>query len=60
MTSSGGAELAAELDATSADHLAAISEHGIAALATARTVATLLPATMVFLGEDRAGARRGD
>ncbi|HEV2644020.1 MAG TPA: imidazolonepropionase [Candidatus Elarobacter sp.] len=46
----GGAELAAELGATSADHLAAISEHGIAALAASTTVATLLPGTMLFLG----------
>ncbi|MGH7668178.1 MAG: imidazolonepropionase [Gemmatimonadaceae bacterium] len=59
LTSSGGAELAAELNATSADHLAAISERGIAALARARTVATLLPATMVFLGKStQAPARR--
>jgi len=47
---SGGAELAAELGATSADHLAAISEAGVAALGRATTVAVLLPATMVFLG----------
>jgi len=55
----GGAELAAELRATSADHLAAVSEAGIAALAFAGTVATLLPATMLFLGKrDQAPARR--
>ncbi|MBW8769248.1 MAG: imidazolonepropionase [Gemmatimonadetes bacterium] len=47
----GGAELAAELRATSADHLAAVSDAGIAALASAGTVATLLPATMLFLGK---------
>ncbi len=51
---SGGAELAAELGACSADHLAAPSEAGIAALAAAATrgrpvVATLLPATTWFL-----------
>ena len=57
--SSGGAELAAELKAVSADHLAAISDAGIAALASAGTVATLLPATMVFLGRGaQAPARR--
>jgi imidazolonepropionase len=50
---SGGAELAVELGATSADHLAAISDPGVAALAGSDTVATLLPATMLFLG--RAG-----
>jgi imidazolonepropionase len=55
----GGAELAGELRATSADHLAAVSDAGIAALAGARTVATLLPATLLFLGRTRqAPARR--
>jgi imidazolonepropionase len=55
----GGAELAAELGATSADHLAAISDAGIAALAGSSTVATLLPGTMVFLGKEKhAPARR--
>lgn len=48
---SGGAELAAELHATSADHLAAISAGGIRALAASGTVATLLPGTMLFLGK---------
>ena len=47
---SGGAELAAQLGATSADHLAAISDSGVAALAASSTVATLLPGTMLFLG----------
>lgn len=47
----GGAELAASLDAMSADHLAAISEKGITALAKSQTVATLLPGTMLFLGK---------
>lgn len=47
---SGGAELAAELGAASADHLGAISEAGIAALAGSDTVATLLPGTLFFLG----------
>jgi imidazolonepropionase len=55
----GGAELAAELGATSADHLGAISDAGIAALARSNTVATLLPGTMVFLGREKhAPARR--
>ena len=58
LTSCGGAELAAELQATSADHLGAISEAGIRALAGAQTVATLLPGTMLFLGKTtRAPAR---
>jgi imidazolonepropionase len=56
---SGGAELAAELGALSADHLAGVSEAGIRALARSETVAVLLPATMVFLGRTaRAPARR--
>ena len=51
LTSSGGAELAAELRATSADHLAAISDSGIRALVASGTVATLLPSTQqVALG----------
>jgi imidazolonepropionase len=51
LTSSGGAELAAEIGATSADHLAAVSPAGIASLAGSGTVATLLPGTMSFLGK---------
>ncbi|HET7321744.1 MAG TPA: imidazolonepropionase [Longimicrobiaceae bacterium] len=47
---SGGAELAAELGAASADHLGAISEAGVRALASSETVASLLPATLFFLG----------
>jgi imidazolonepropionase len=61
---SGGAELAAALGCTSADHLAAPSEQGVAALARAAAagtpvVATLLPATSWFLGKHHfAPARR--
>ncbi len=54
----GGAELAAEMGATSADHLAAISERGVESLAHAGTVATLLPATMIFLGKTRQAPAR--
>ncbi len=55
---SGGAELAAELGALSADHLAAPSAEGIDALARAAVteqpvVATLLPATTWFLMHDQ-------
>jgi imidazolonepropionase len=54
---SGGAELAAEIGASSADHLATPSEAGIEALARAAeegrpVVATLLPATTWFLMKD--------
>jgi imidazolonepropionase len=59
LSPSGGAELAAELGAVSADHLAAISDVGIRALGESSTVATLLPGTMLFLGKERqAPARR--
>jgi imidazolonepropionase len=54
---SGGAELAAEIGATSADHLATPSPAGIDAMAEAAAdgrpvVATLLPATTWFLMKD--------
>jgi imidazolonepropionase len=55
---SGGAELAASLGATSADHLAAISVEGVRALAASPTVATLLPGTMLFLGKERQAPAR--
>lgn len=55
---SGGAELAASLQAVSADHLAAISDRGIDALARSNTVATLLPGTMLFLGKPRQAPAR--
>jgi imidazolonepropionase len=60
---SGGAELAAELGALSADHLHVPSDEGLAALAAAAagpnpTVATLLPATTWFLMADEAAPAR--
>jgi len=58
LETSGGAELAAELGATSADHLAAVSEAGVKALAGANTVATLLPGTMMFLGRTKQAPAR--
>jgi imidazolonepropionase len=45
MVTLGGAELAAELGATSADHLMMISDQGIEMLAASETIAVLLPAT---------------
>ena len=45
----GGAELAAELSAVSADHLLFASEAGIAAMAKAGVVAVLLPGTSFTL-----------
>jgi imidazolonepropionase len=58
LENSGGAQLAASLGATSADHLAAINDEGVASLAASETVATLLPATMLFLGRDRQAPAR--
>ncbi len=45
----GGAELAAELEAVSAEHLLYISEEGISRLAEEKVAAVLLPATSFFL-----------
>jgi imidazolonepropionase len=58
LTPLGGAELAGELRATSADHLLCITDAGIDALAASGTVATLLPGTAFFLGLPYAPARR--
>ncbi|MFL5503145.1 MAG: imidazolonepropionase [Gemmatimonadaceae bacterium] len=55
---SGGAELAVSLEAISADHLAAISDDGIKALASSDTIATLLPGTMLFLGRSKQAPAR--
>ena len=54
----GGAELAAELGAVSADHLLHVSDAGIKAMAEAGTVATLLPLTAFTLREPYAPARK--
>jgi imidazolonepropionase len=54
----GAAELAAALGATSADHLGAISDTGVRALAGSETVATLLPGTMLFLGRHKQAPAR--
>ena len=54
----GGAELAAEVGAASADHLMFCSDEGMAAMAKVGVVPTLLPATTLFLGmRDFARAR---
>ncbi len=53
----GGAGLAAELRATSADHLLKASREDIAAMASAGTVATVLPLTAFSLREPYADAR---
>lgn len=53
----GGAELAAELHATSADHLLQVSDKGIKDMAKSGTVATLLPCTAFSLKESFARGR---
>ncbi len=54
----GGAQLAAEQEALSADHLINSTEQGIQALAQSSTAATFLPAVPFFLmQENRAPAR---
>jgi len=55
---SGGARLAAEVGAISADHLLYASEEGLRAMAEADTMAVLLPATAFFLGLPAPAARR--
>lgn len=53
----GGAGLAAELHALSADHLLAASEKNVSAMGEAGVVATLLPATAYSLRKPYADAR---
>ena len=57
LTPLGGAELAVELGALSADHLMCVTPEGLGALATSETVAVLLPGTSFFLRSPWAPAR---
>ena len=52
-TDSGAAELAADVGAVSADHLMAVSDAGIKAMAEKGVIATLLPGTTLFLGKNK-------
>jgi imidazolonepropionase len=52
LDSAGGAELAAKLGVTSADHLLQASNEGIAALAEQGVIAVLLPATSFNLAKN--------
>src|SRR5690606_32263948 len=54
----GGAELAAEVGAVSADHLLKASDRGIRAMAEKGVVAVLLPGTAFFLMAESADGRR--
>ncbi len=51
--SSGGTPLAVAVGAASADHLGAITDPDIQLIARSDVVATLLPATLFMLGEER-------
>jgi len=53
LSDTGGAELAARYRALSADHLEYTNQHGIECMASAGTVAVLLPAAFYFLRETR-------
>ncbi len=53
----GGSQLAAEMCATSAEHLIAIPPEGIKALADSGTVAVLLPLTSLYIDKPYAPAR---
>jgi imidazolonepropionase len=53
LSDQGGAALAARFGALSCDHLEHLSAAGIAALASARTVAMLLPGAFYFLRETK-------
>lgn len=54
----GGAELAAEVGAISAEHLLKASDNGIEAMAKHRVIACLLPATALYLRETAARGRK--
>ena len=58
LTAGGGAELAAEVGALSADHLECVSESGIRAMAAAGVVAVSLPIASLYLGQKPMPARR--
>ena len=57
LTPLGGAELAVEMAALSADHLMCVTPEGIGALAQSDTVAVLLPGTSFFLRTEWAPVR---
>jgi imidazolonepropionase len=58
LSQGGGAELAAEVGAVSADHLECASDAGIAAMARAGVVAVSLPLASLYLGQAPVPARR--
>lgn len=58
LTNSGGAALAVELGAETADHLEQTDTAGIAALAVSKTMPVLLPASVYALGKTKYPAAR--
>jgi imidazolonepropionase len=58
LSAGGGAELAGDLGALSADHLECVSSGGIAALREAGVVAVSLPIASLYLGHQPMPARR--
>ena len=58
LSDGGGAVLAADMNAVSAEHLDYISEDGIRALAASGTVAVSLPIASLYLGEPYLPARK--
>jgi imidazolonepropionase len=58
LSDGGGASLAAEFDAVSAEHLEYVNDAGIAALCAAGTVAVSLPLASLYLGERYVPARK--
>lgn len=58
LSAGGGAELAAEVGAVSADHLECASDAGVAAMALAGVVAVSLPVASLYLGQRPFAARR--
>lgn len=58
LRSIGGAELAADLEATSADHLSRVNRQGMHRLEEAGVIPVLLPGTAFTLNQDYAPARK--
>lgn len=57
IVSLGGGGLSVELEASSADHLMAVSEEDIKKLANSKVIANILPSTSFYLNKDYAKAR---
>ncbi|MFA5741665.1 MAG: imidazolonepropionase [Candidatus Izemoplasmatales bacterium] len=57
IVSNGGAKIAVDLQAASADHLMAISTEDMVWLAQSNTIANLLPGTSFYLNKEYANAR---